>query len=132
MLNGLFLASLVSNCYNGIKDAFVKPIPEGSFANRDLIIKDLAEGKGKDLNKYARQGRYVVHKNNVEPENYKKPHRDPVNGKIIIENNLLYDEDCRKYGCLQARKWMRQGKYNLEPEEFEKELERIRNKYNYK
>ena len=62
-------------------------------------------------------------------ERYPEPHRDPVSGKIMIENCKLYYEDINKYGASQAQKWVRQGKYNLSKEEFEKEKERIREKY---
>jgi len=58
-----------------------------------------------------------------------EPHRDSENGKIIIENSQLYNEDCKKYGAYQASKWVQRGKYNLTPEELEKEKERIREKY---
>ena len=55
-----------------------------------------------------------------------EPHRDPESGKIIIENCKLYQEDVINYGAVQAQKWVREGKYNLTPEELEKERERIR------
>lgn len=58
-----------------------------------------------------------------------EPHKDPETGKIIIENNKLYYEDIDKYGASQAQKWVKEGRYNLTPEEFEKEKERIRQKY---
>lgn len=60
---------------------------------------------------------------------YPEPHRDPESGKIMIENCKLYYEDIDKYGANQARQWVGQGKYNLSPEDFEKEKERIREKY---
>lgn len=62
---------------------------------------------------------------------YPEPHRDPKTGKIIIENSLLYKQDCEKYGSYQAWNWIKQGRYNLTPEEFEKEKERITKKYEY-
>lgn len=65
----------------------------------------------------------------LNEETYPAPHRDPVSGKIMIENCKLYYEDVDKYGASQAQKWVRQGKYNLSPEDFEKEKERIRAKY---
>ena len=58
-------------------------------------------------------------------EKYPEPHRDE-HGKIIIENNLLFKEDKRKYGIEQTYKWVKQGKYNLTPEELEKEHERLK------
>jgi hypothetical protein len=68
----------------------------------------------------------VVAKNEIQ---YPEPHRDPESGKIMIENCKLYYEDIDKYGASQAQKWVKQGKYNLSPEDFEKEKERIREKY---
>ena len=59
-------------------------------------------------------------------ETYPEPHRDPISGKIIIENCTLYEEDLRKYGAHQAQQWVKQGKYNLTPEELEKERERYK------
>lgn len=64
-----------------------------------------------------------------EKKKYPEPHRDPVSGKIVIENNKLYYEDIDKYGAIQAQQWATQGKYNLSKEDFEKEKERIRKKY---
>lgn len=53
------------------------------------------------------------------------PHRDPKTGKIVIENNLLYKKDLQEHGAYQTMQWVRQGKYNLSPEELAKEEERI-------
>ena len=39
----------------------------------------------------------------------------------------IYD-DVKKYGAYQAQKWVKQGKYNLPPEELEKEHKRIQEK----
>ena len=61
-------------------------------------------------------------------ENYSEPHRDK-NGKIIIENNLLYKSDLKEYGAVQTMKWAKQGKYNLTPEELEKEHKRLDAEY---
>ena len=60
---------------------------------------------------------------------YPEPHRDPVDGKIVIENCKLYEEDLFNYGAVQVGKWIKQGKYNLTPEELKKEQERIKKKY---
>lgn len=62
---------------------------------------------------------------------YPEPHRDPATGKIIIENETLYHEDVKNYGAYQAQQWVQQGKYNLTPEELEKEKERIKKYYEY-
>lgn len=59
---------------------------------------------------------------------YPEPHRDE-NGKIIIENSQLYYDDVKKHGAYQAQQWVRQGKYNLSPEELKIEQERIRKKF---
>lgn len=120
MLNGLFIASLVSNCYQVIKDAFITPIPAEKWANKDLIHRDIMEGNSDKLFENARNGKYIV------TEKYQEPHRDKKTGKIIIENSLLYKEDVKKYGHYQAHQWVKQGKYNLTPEELKKEKERIR------
>ena len=61
-------------------------------------------------------------------ETHPEPHRDPVSGKIIIENCKLYNEDVKKYGAYQAQQWVKQGKYNLTPEELEKEREEYKKK----
>lgn len=60
---------------------------------------------------------------------YPEPHRDPESGKILIENCKLYYEDLKKYGACQAQKWVRQGRYNLSKEDFEKEKARINAEY---
>ena len=60
-------------------------------------------------------------------EKYPEPHRK--NGKVIIENCKLFDEDMAKYGVIQTYKWVEQGKYNLEGEDLEKEKKRLRDYY---
>lgn len=58
-----------------------------------------------------------------------EPHRDAETGKIVIENCKLYNEDLLKYGSVQTMKWVNEGKYNLTPEELEKEHLRIEKEY---
>ena len=58
-----------------------------------------------------------------------EPHRDPKSGKIVIENCKLYYSDVREYGAYQAQQWVKEGKYNLTPEELKKEEERIKAEY---
>ena len=72
--------------------------------------------------KNVKNGKYKL------TESYPKPHRD-ADGKIIIENSQLYHDDLFKYGAVKTMKWVKQGKYNLTPEEFEKEKVRIKRKY---
>lgn len=120
MLHGLFIASLIGTCYQAIKEAFTPTIPAENWGNKNLIHKDRMSGMSeKEILKNVERGKYI------SIEKYPEPHRDPKDGKIIIENNLLYKEDLRKYGAYQTYQWVKQGKYNLTPEELEKEHERI-------
>lgn len=120
MLHGLFIASLVSNCYQAIKDAFSPVVPAENWANKDLIHKDRMNGMSeKEILKNVHKGKYFL------KEEHEEPHRDLKTGHIIIENSLLWEQDIKKYGYSQAHEWVRQGRYNLSPEELEKELKRI-------
>lgn len=119
MFGGLFIAALIGTCIQGVKEVFEPTIPAENWANKDLIHKDRMRGiSEKEFSKNLANGKYKV------TETYPEPHRDS-NGKIIIENSLLYREDVKNYGAHQAHKWMRQGKYNLTPEELAKEHKRI-------
>lgn len=123
MLHGLFIASLLGAGYQLFKEAFEKPVPAENWGNKELIYQDRMNGVSeKQILKNVENGKYVMKKQHPEP------HRDPVDGKIVIENCKLYDEDLFKYGAVQTMKWVREGKYNLTPEELEKERERIRKK----
>ena len=126
MLDGLFIASLIGTVYQSIKEAFTPTIPAENWANKELYHKDLMNGVSVEQRmKNVKNGKYKL------AENYPEPHRDAVSGKIIIENCKLYDEDLKKYGAAQTMKWVKQGKYNLTPEELEKENERLKKKYEY-
>lgn len=70
-------------------------------------------------------------KTEPKPSWYQEPHRDPVSGKIVIENCKLYNADVAEYGAVQAQRWVEQGRYNLTPAELKKEEARIRAKYDY-
>lgn len=121
MLQGLFIASLVSTVVEGIKDAFTPTIPAENWANKDLYHQDLMNGVSVDqCVKNAQNGKYKL------VGKYPEPHRDAKTGKIVIENSLLYKEDLKNYGAYQTYKWVEQGKYNLTPEEVKKEEERIK------
>ena len=78
----------------------------------------------KELTKNLRNGKYKV------IESYPEPHKDE-NGKIIIENSLLYKQGIKEHGVHQAHKWAEQGKYNLDPEELKKEEERVKASIEY-
>lgn len=119
MLEGLFIASLFGTCAQAIKEAKRPQIPAENWANKELYYQDLmSDISNEQLMKNVKNGKYKVKK--VHPE----PHRDK-NGKIVIENVLLYNEDLKKHGAYQTYKWVEQGKYNLEPEELKKEHERL-------
>lgn len=125
MFDGLFLVSLIGNLFQGIKDVCTPKISSDKWANKDLMYKDMVNCDMDAIIKNAKNGKYVV------TETYPEPHRNPKTGKIVIENELLYKKDCLEYGSYQAWKWAKQGKYNLTPEEFEKEKERIKKKLEY-
>lgn len=120
MFGLLGLVSILGTGYQLIKEACEPTIPAENWANKELYHQDLMNGVSAEQRmKNVKNGRYKL------VENYPEPHRDK-NGKIIIENSKLYKEDLMKYGAVQAQKWVKQGKYNLSPEELEKERERIK------
>jgi hypothetical protein len=124
MFDLLFAVSIVGTTVQLIKDACAPTIPAENWANKELYYKDMANGVPHEQRmKNVENGRYKMV--NTHPE----PHRDPVSGKIIIENSLLYQEDLKTYNASQVMKWVEQGRYNLTQEEFDKEKERINNKY---
>ena len=126
MFGGLFVVSLVYTCIQAIKEAFEPTIPAENWANMELYHKDMMNGVTVEQRmKNLENGKYKL------TETHTEPHRDPVSGKIIIENCKLYREDVKKYGAVQAQKWVKQGRYNLTPEELEKEHERIKKEYEY-
>lgn len=126
MFDGLFIASLITSCMQGIKEACTPKIPAENWANKELYRQDMMNGVSIEQRmKNLKDGKYKV------TETYPEPHRDPVSGKIIIENEPLYREDIKKYGAVQAQQWLKQGKYNLTPEEMKKEQERIEKHYAY-
>lgn len=119
MLDGLFIASLVGSVVQIFKEANQKTIPAENWANKELYHEDLMSGmSGEQLMKNVHNGKYKL------TETYPEPHRGK-DGKIVIENTLLYKEDLKKYGAYQTYKWVEQGKYNLTPEELKKEHERL-------
>ena len=120
MLDGLFIASLIGTLTQMFKEARQPVIPAENWANKELIHQDRMSGiSEKEFSKNLANGKYKLTKT------YPEPHR-MEDGRIIIENYKLYREDVKKYGVPQAHKWMRQGKYNLTPEEVEKEKERFK------
>lgn len=126
MFDGLFIASLISSCVQGIKETLQPTIPAENWANKELYHKDIMEGVPIEQRmKNLKNGRYKL------TETYPEPHRDSVSGKIVIENCTLYKEDVKNYGAYQAQQWVKQGKYNLTPEELKKERERYKKKWEH-
>ena len=124
MFDVLFMASIVGSFAQAVKDAFEPTIPAENWANKELYHKDIMSGTSDEqLIKNVKNGKYKL------AETYPEPHKDPISGKIVIENYDLYHDDIMKYGAVQAQKWVRQGKYNLTKEELEKERKRVKEKY---
>ena len=120
----LFLVSLVASCIQGIKESLEPTIPAENWANKELYHKDVMNGVSVEQRmKNVKNGKYKL------TETHPEPHRDPISGKIVIENCALYNEDLLNYGACQAQLWVKQGKYNLTPEELKKERERIKKYY---
>ena len=126
MFGLLGLASIIGTCCQTIKDACTPTIPAENWGNYDLYHQDMMNGVSiEERMKNLKNGKYKL------TETYPEPHRDAKTGKIIIENSQLYNEDVKKYGAYQAMQWVRQGKYNLTPEELKKEEERIKKHFDY-
>lgn len=120
MFDGLFIISIIGTCIQLFKESAQPVIPAENWANKELYHKDIINGVSSEQRmKNLANGRYKLN------ENYPEPHRDS-NGKVIIENCLLFDSDLEKYGAVQTYKWVEQGKYNLTPDELKKENERIK------
>ena len=123
MFDGLFIVSLFGSIVQVIKEAFEPVIPAENWANKEMYHQDLMNGVSVEQRmKNVKNGKYKI------AEKYPEPHRDK-DGKIVIENYKLYHEDLLKYGSVQTMEWVKQGKYNLSPEDLKKEKERIRKKY---
>lgn len=118
-----WMVTLLPNGIGILKDGFSKKVPAENWANKELYYQDMMNGMSPEERlRNVRNGRYKL------VENHPEPHRDEK-GRIIVENTLLYRSDLNKYGAVQAQKWMKQGKYNLTPEELEKERKRLDNEY---
>ena len=125
MFDALFIASLIGTCVQAIKEACEPTILAENWANKELIRKDRMKGvSDKEFTKNLKNGKYKL------TEVYPEPHRNEY-GQIIIENNLLYEEDLKRYGACKTYEWVKQGKYNLTKEELKKEHERIKKKMEY-
>ena len=125
MFNGLFIVSLIGTFIEAIKEACEPTIPAENWANKELIHKDIMNGVPIEQRmKNLENGKYK------QVKAYPEPHRD-ANGKIVIENCKLYNEDLMKYGAVQTMTWVKQGKYNLDKKGLEEERKRMQAKYDY-
>ena len=108
MFDLLFAVSIIGTIAQAVKEACTTTIPAENFANKGLYYKDIINGVSVEQRmKNIENGKYKM------TETHPEPHRNPKNGKIIIENCNLYYEDVNKYGARQAQRWAEQGKYNL-------------------
>ena len=124
MFDLIGIVSIVCSATQAIKDAFTPRTTAENWANKELYYKDVMNGVPAEQRlKNVQNGKYKM------INSYPEPHRDPVSGKIIIENNLLYKKDLAAYGAVQTMQWVKQGKYNLTPEELNKEKERIKKEF---
>ena len=126
MFDLLFAVSIVGAIAQLVKESIAKTIPAENWADKELYHKDIMDGVPIEQRmKNVANGKYKLTKA------YPEPHRDPVSGEIVIENSKLYYEDLQNYGAYKAQQWVKQGKYNLTPEELKKEKERLKAKYEY-
>lgn len=108
MFDLLFIVSIIGSVVQLIKETFTPTIPAENWANKELYHKDIMNGVSVEQRmKNLENGKYKL------IETYPEPHRNPKNGKIVIENYKLYYEDVDKYGAWQAQRWVERGKYNL-------------------
>ena len=127
MLHGLFIASLISGCIDEIKRAFEPTITAEQRANKKLLDADIIKGVPyEQIKKNIKNGKYKLAEPQVKKE-YPEPHRNS-DGKIVIENCTLYNQDLMNYNGYQVMEWAKQGKYNLSPDELKKEREKYKKK----
>lgn len=93
--------------------------PAENWANKELMHRDRMSGMSEKQILYnVQNGRYYIPKEVFQA--YPVPHREPDGQhRLIIENCELHKADVEQYGSLQAKKWLEQGKYNLNAEELE-------------
>ena len=119
--------ALVTSGIPFAKEKMTRKISAENWGNKELIHRDRMSGMSeREIIKNVERGKYWA--SIQEAPKYPEPHRES-DGRIIIENCDLYEEDVKKYGAYQAQQWMKQGKYNLSPEELEKEKKKIRDRF---
>ena len=128
MLDGLFIASLISSCYQVIREKLEPTVTAEQRANKKLLDQDIIRGVPYEQIKHnIKNGKYKLTEPQIK-KTYPEPHRNPVNGKIVIENCTLYNQDLMNYNGYQVMEWAKQGKYNLSTEELQKEREKYKKK----
>lgn len=117
-ISGWFVA-LVGNLIPWLNEKTTKTITSEYWANEELRYKDRMDGVSeKEILRRVESGRYYIPKGIAQA--YPTPHRETDGThRIIIENDELYKADVAQYGAYQAQQWVKQGKYNLNPEELE-------------
>lgn len=125
MFDGLFIMSIIGSAIQLIKESGSKKVAFDNVANKELYNNDILDGVS-----YEQRTKNMYNGKYKQLNNYTEPHRNS-NGKIIIENCKLFEQDKQMYGVEQTYKWMEQGKYNLTSEEVKKENERIDRELEY-
>lgn len=116
---GIFAAIGAAILIHGLaKDQIDKKnVNTNCIEDNDAYTRDVLNGvPHKQRMQKMRAGLY--RRNSLYPE----PHRDK-NGKIVIENIKLYEEDKRAFGA-EVLKFAERGKYNLTEEELVEERKR--------
>lgn len=115
----LGIVAIIYTIYQLIKEACEPTLSAEHWANKDLEHRDRMNGMSeKEILKNARKGRYYIPKEVFQA--YPVPHREPDGQhRLIIENCELHKADVAQYGASQAKKWLEQGKYNLNTAELE-------------
>lgn len=118
------ILAILCMLFGCVKEKCEPTIPAENWANKELLNRDLMNGVSAEQRlRYAQQGRYYIPKSVTDA--YPEPHRDTKTNKIIIENSVLYNKDLHDHSASDAMMWVKQGKYNLTPNEMKIEHARI-------
>ena len=122
-----WLVNAVGFLSDAIKKIATPTITADQRANKELLDKDIINGVPYDqIQQNIKNGKYRLP---PQPKKeYSEPHRNPVTGKIVIENCTSYNQDLMNYSGYQVMEWAKRGKYNLSPEELEKERQKYKEK----
>ena len=126
MFDILFAVSIVGSLVEIFKESNTQKIPAENWDNEELYYRDIVNGVSVEHRmENLKNGKYKL------TEKHPEPHKDPMTGKIMIENCGLYQDDLMNYGAVQAMKWAKEGKYNLTTKELEEERKRILDHIDY-